>query len=232
MDINNLKSNEVKNESLQLVVEFKSETSKFSDFLNHLEFPVTAYNERGLERFSCLSLIQQKKIIQSLKIYAHFCECAVADGIDVKENSDQFLWWTLRQLQLVPGSDLLSYVKPGMSIEIYNLEGIQIFRTLNLFKHITYSLSELLSYEWWELFSRVPAIEEEMQKWVQATLAGEMGIRKTQLPPHEVFEILGSENKFSGIMKHHLFAPVKNKRGAVSAAVSVFSAYHSWDQIN
>ncbi|NJL24241.1 MAG: hypothetical protein HC902_03040 [Calothrix sp. SM1_5_4] len=68
----------------------------------------------------------------------------------------------MRELGLRPTADLFGELDKSDIIEIYSEEHIQLFRTFNMFECISYSLDELFSYEWWDLFQRDPAITEQL----------------------------------------------------------------------
>lgn len=75
-------------------------------------------------------------------------------------------------------------------IEIYNDEGIQLFRTFNFFETSGYSLTDLLTNEWYLLWERPKTILEAIFKYSQAVMAGELpGVTKMDVPKHIVKEI-------------------------------------------
>lgn len=211
---------------------FKNQSTKFSFFLTQFDISIVPYNSRGLGKFSTLSTEKQQQVINNLNSYMALCERAIKDGINIHNDSDKFLWWTLKEFRLIPSSRLMNFIKPNMTIEIYNLDCIQIFRTLNLFKFISYSLSELLTFEWWELFSRNPEIETLVSQGGLAAVTGKIDIEFANIAAHEVYEVLDGEKKFSGIMKPYLYASVKNREGKQAAGIAAYNAYPSWASIS
>lgn len=51
-------------------------------------------------------------------------------------------------------SDVYEKLDQDRVIEIYNLDNVQVYRSLNFFTFCSYDLSDLLSYEWFELYER------------------------------------------------------------------------------
>lgn len=59
-------------------------------------------------------------------------------------------------------SDFIDKVTEEDIVEIYNLENIQVFRNLKFYETTTYSLSDLLLYDWPELYTRPAKMTEKL----------------------------------------------------------------------
>lgn len=87
-------------------------------------------------------------------------------------------------------NDFWKTVEPHDIIEIYNDEGIQLFRTFNFFETSGYSLTDLLVNEWYVLWERPKYILQEIFKYSHGILTGEMSdVTKMTIPKHLVKEI-------------------------------------------
>ncbi len=75
-------------------------------------------------------------------------------------------------------------------VEIYNLDEIQIFRTLNFFKTCAYSLADLITNEWFMLWERPSFVIERMIETSRGYFSGKNeGIQKMPIPQHVLREI-------------------------------------------
>jgi len=73
-------------------------------------------------------------------------------------------------------------------IEIYNPEGIQLYRSLNFFKTCGYSLLDLCVNEWYILWERPKSIVEKMHKVVGELLSGKKADHAMNVEPHLIRE--------------------------------------------
>lgn len=82
------------------------------------------------------------------------------------------------------------------TVEIYNSDGIQIFRTFNFFKASGYSLLDLLNNEWFILWERPKFVLQRLMEYATNILSGKMtGVIEMQVPSHVVKEISDHESK-------------------------------------
>lgn len=89
-------------------------------------------------------------------------------------NDRQLLWNTLRKLKAVPPSDIIDKIGDGDVIEIYNTEFIQVFRNLNYFDISSYSLVEVFTHQWDELYEREnPGIGQQMMGVALSVISGQ-----------------------------------------------------------
>lgn len=62
----------------------------------------------------------------------------------------------------------------GDIIEIYNPEGVQIYRNFEFFKHVSYSFTELFANEWHVLYERPAFVIEKLIETHQKVKLGEI----------------------------------------------------------
>ncbi|GIL18677.1 MAG: hypothetical protein BroJett040_24280 [Oligoflexia bacterium] len=205
-----------------LVENFRDLTERVSDLLGRQGIKVMPYNQRGIDRFLNLPRSLQESIYSSLEKFYQLCEMAENDGVPFEDSGKSIIWWTLTRLGMVPSSDLMSHIQPGVSIEVYNAENVQIFRTFDILRKISYSLSEIVTYEWWELFERSSFVNQGMIQMAQDAASGKIsGVHYTSFPEHEVREVM-SEEKCSIRMRHLFICPLKDKAGGFAGGISVF----------
>jgi hypothetical protein len=73
-------------------------------------------------------------------------------------------------------------------IEIYNLEGIQLYRSLNFFQTCGYSLLDLCVNEWFVLWERPRAVVEKISKTIEGLITGQKTNPTVEIPPHLIRE--------------------------------------------
>lgn len=136
-----------------------------SDLLVEAGHTVAVFNPLVPSRFPELQVQKQIDIIESLESALRIYGAAIGGGISIKDNR-QMAWWALRELSYRPTSDAFSHIEDRNVIEIYDENHKQVFRTLNFFPCLSYSLDEINTYEWWELYNRDEAVTQVMHKTV------------------------------------------------------------------
>ncbi len=75
------------------------------------------------------------------------------------------------------------------TVEIYDVNGYQVFRTFNFFDTTGYSLMDILTNEWYVLWERPKYVMSGMLEQAADVLSGKRGFSKMNLPPHIVKEV-------------------------------------------
>ncbi len=95
--------------------------------------------------------------------------------------------------------DFWKTVEPHDIIEIYNDEGIQVFRTFNFFTNSSYSITDLLVNEWYVLWERPKFVLQKIFEYSNGILSGEMkGVIKMDIPKHVIKEISSESEALVG----------------------------------
>src|SRR5690606_14370708 len=76
----------------------------------------------------------------------------------------------LKNMHLRAPQSFVDKIDEDDLIEIYNLENIQIFRNLKFYETTTYSLEDLLLYDWPELYSRPKRMTEQLLNLVESVI--------------------------------------------------------------
>lgn len=127
-------------------------------------------------------------ITKRLKIYKDVFQIA-SEQKEIFNNiqEKQLLWFALRSLKLVPPSDFFNILQSNHVVEVY-MGHRQVYRTFNFYSLCSYSLDELETTHWEQLFIRQdPTIVEK----IHAELAVALAERRTvhsQIPCHHVVE--------------------------------------------
>lgn len=149
---------------------------------------IVPYAHPSLPIFSGLPVERQKAILDHFLIYYRILASAETDHIEFNDNL-MLTWWALRELKMKPSSDLFSNLSKTDVIEIYDNEGVQIYRTLNFYNLTTYTMEDMLCTPWYELFSRDSKVTEQLMECMARVLKSEtQGIIHPDVADHVVKE--------------------------------------------
>ena len=207
--------------------EFLIETQNLSILCNKYGFALPSHSATGVTKFLSHPIALRKRILDSCRQFLGFCASAENEGLDLKKNNIQLTWFALKQLNLRPHSDLFNHITDEHIVEVYNENAIQIYRSFNLFQYLSYSISDIFSHEWWELYTRDNVVFDQMLLMNDRLLDGSLtGVVKTNYPDHWVQEIF-SPKKLRATMKHELFTPLNDTSKKNTAFISAFRITHS-----
>jgi hypothetical protein len=193
---------------------------------------ITPYRKSSTQRFLELPDPICKAIVSNLETTISIYASALDNGVDIHKCSLASVWWGMKKLGLKPSSSLFADLTDGDVIEIYNCDNIQIFRTFNLFECLSYSIEELFTYEWWELFYRDSHVTSRIQEVASGLLQGRIRepIRFGNAS-HIVTEIF-SPNRNRAETRLNLMAPLRDYRGAPAGYLSSMRIIHLFTDEN
>lgn len=159
-----------------LVTEFRSLAENVACLLTNEKVRAIPYHESHLPHFSALSSEKKRQACHDIKCYLQSLEAVLAGNGSLRDKRS--LWTALKFFGFTPTSDIFELINAEDAIEIYNAEGLQIWRNLGFMEVCSYSLEEVFCYTWQERYERHP---EAMSKLV--TILENM---KTDRPPRTV----------------------------------------------
>ncbi|WP_291516356.1 hypothetical protein [Bdellovibrio sp. ArHS] len=107
----------------------------------------------GLPHFRALSYEKMAEVVTSITFFKELCEEQIAEGYKLKDNSS-FVWRAFRKLDFVPRADVFNHMTDEDLVEIYSVDNKQLYRNFRFFECCSYTLEELYSVEWWNLYER------------------------------------------------------------------------------
>lgn len=133
-------------------VEHRRQLETLSALLAKKGFNVKPFCDSSLPHFSSLSEPQKAEIHRALCAYNEALQdvSKFDDSIDM----GQFVWRFLLRLGITPSEDLFSTLEGEYFIQIYNSDQFQIFRSLRCFERCSFTLEELTSRSWFDLWER------------------------------------------------------------------------------
>lgn len=166
-----------------------------------------------------LSHSAQYRIEGSLGHLSHAFDLCMTQDID-PWNDTEFFQLSMRALGLSYSSDFLSRLNRGDVVEAYNMDRVQIFRNMRFMEISTYSLLEVLSYEWTQLFERPSHITQLIIKQTERDLWTNNVVIQSQVPRHFIRETLSGAPQVLEA-QHRLFAPLFSGPGRPGGMLSV-----------
>lgn len=145
----------------QVEREFYLKLERFAELIGRFGVSIKALSDTGVERFSQLSRDDQNNIIRNFDGYSSLLQGAAGAGIDLRNERD-LLTYVLPRLGLAASADALETIEQGHIIEVYTEDHIQIFRNIEFMQYCNYSLLDLLSYTFFELYERSPAVTNKL----------------------------------------------------------------------
>lgn len=198
-------------------------TSEFREFADKVcaiaakyDVKITGYHSPELPLYSALSTQKQIEALHMLKTFDLSMEITQSQGGEL-DSQDRSLWGALSALGLVPPSDLFLRLEPGTAIEIYNLDGMQIWRNFTCMQYCSYTLEEVYSIELFTRYKRDPQKTAECIDKVGRLLSGQTPeIFYPEISPH-ILEETCSLEQFSLSVHHKMFSVLKNREGNLAA---------------
>lgn len=136
--------------------------------------------------WAVLPVAAKAQILHGFSQYHNNCRELVISGVSLRDNY-AFLAHSMKRANLFAIEDIRRLLTQDNIVEIYNLEHIQIFRSINFFDYCNYSVLDLLAREWFDLYERLSSITEcVMHEVLEPIKTGK--VRKLTVPLHVLKE--------------------------------------------
>lgn len=164
---------------------------QLSTQLKKLNITIPAFNENEPYLFMNLQEEQINNLSHSLQQTIENLELSIEKTKDQENLNLSQLWTFLADNKLNYPPDLFDYITKGDILEVYNNENKQIFRSYNFFCHCTYTLDELFSTPWPELYYRDPIYILEYMRLLSNLIEKNSKeiLKVTTVPPHWVSQL-------------------------------------------
>ncbi len=107
----------------------------------------------SLPKFGQMALPRQEMSVEALENLCSVYNTMVYEGQDIR-SSLSVIWGAFRVLGLVPPSNLFDKIQSDDIIEIYGFNGLQMFANLRFYEICSYTLEDIYSLTWEELWQR------------------------------------------------------------------------------
>lgn len=182
---------------------------------------VKAYAGERPAYFAGLEPTVQNKVLSRFRQYVDVCQELAATGVSLHDDR-QLLWCMIKKLGLRPSSELFSTLAHGDVVEIYDCaEMVQLYRNLRFYDVCSYSLDDVLSRPWFELYRRDEAVMQKVQDAAGRAIASRStSIVHYAAGVHEMEEI-DSVSMNRNLVENRFLAPLVDAGGQAQAVVNV-----------
>ncbi|MEK7354903.1 MAG: hypothetical protein AAB250_00540, partial [Bdellovibrionota bacterium] len=175
--------------------------------------------DHTFSRYRALPPQQQREALENLRAYQNLLEAAILDGVPLASKDHSLAWWALKNFGWRPPSDFFANLTPSDHLEIYDQSHRQVFRPLRLFDFFSYTIEELVTHQWYELFDHEGGSMDDLVERAKALL--ESTDHSTMLingEPHWVEEKF-SEHRNRINMSVRLAAPLRGFGNTVAGYI-------------
>lgn len=188
------------------------------------------FHDASLPYFQKLSSDARAALTRQVTEYVDVMSESSIEDRSVLRNS-RTLWRMLGRLRWRPAPDLFESLRDEFVIEIYDADGLQIFRSFNFFPLCTYTLEEIYTLPWFELYDRDEARFGQTLDIVRDVLTQpQLGTRPMVGGVHEVRERKGPVRRCTTI-RPEVISPLHDSGGDVCGFVHSFSPLSWVDRI-
>lgn len=183
----------LENDNVDQINQFIDLSTRIARFGKSIGISIVPFRDPQLPYFSRLASAQKKSILTDLQNFGDICELTVQSGASLRDNG-QLIWNCLRKFNLRPTSDLFQFIPDGNVVEIHSTENKQIFCSFSFYHCCSYSLEELHSFPWNQLYSRDEESNEYLIGIAAAMFRGELkGVVPMTVKPHKIRELYSQQ---------------------------------------
>lgn len=183
-------------------------------------YTVNPFRESNWVRFRTLPMPTIQKICANFSAYYEIYERVLAQEGSPNEES-RLTWSALRKYQLLPCEGFFEQITEEDIIEFYDSNGVQIFHNTNFFDVCNYTLAEVFTYDFSELWNRDASLVQEIWKVATQAFSGQLHkVVDANIPEHILVERF-SDSRSTISLRFRKFAPLFHKDGRVGALASV-----------
>ena len=130
---------------------YRRQLEDLSTLLGHFGYSIKAYKDSNLPFFQKLSPAYQQNVLKALDAYLYALR---AEYLQEKFSAERFVVQFLFRIGIVPTDDLNDTIRNERYIQIYNSDQIQIFRSLACYERCSFTLEQMTTRPWYELWER------------------------------------------------------------------------------
>lgn len=169
--------------------------------------------------FSKMSVQAQKSCLTSATHYLNSLASIKESGWSLTDEK-RSLWVALKFFGLRPTSDLLDLIEKSDAVEVYDLNGLQIWRNYRFMEVCSYTVEEIFCYPWDQRYYRDPEASAGVLKALQEFLT--MPNIQTVNPRFEnTLTELFSSKRYVINVRHDYLSPLHTEGGQLSGFVVI-----------
>jgi len=181
------------------ITRFRAAIEQLAAYAKTEEMAISPYESRPLSTFKQLPESTAQQVVHALEDYCATLSQVKADHEHLRYNLNS-VWLTLRKLDWRTESNFFNRLQREDIVELYTLEGLQIFRSFHFFQHTSYDLETLFSKPWFELFNRPASVLDIYNEAFKRIRSGELdGTEELDCPRHIVREKIEGHTMLTSI---------------------------------
>lgn len=176
-----------------------------------------------LQKFNNMPIEKQLKKFYRFEGYYEHCREIVSQGYSLKDKKTSIKAFMKKYgLKFANEDDVFEVMDQQTFIEIYDLDFIQCYRSIDFLNATSHSMMALETCEWWDLFERSTYIGDQIMSVVQSIYSG--AVREPVYMPVESHTVkeLGSTSPLSSQADIILYGPVYDERGLFQGGLHLF----------
>lgn len=188
------------------------ELESFKTRLGDKGSKVVSYSPLSIETLRTKTLDQKRSILRIIRDYNNLINPIIEEDPSVLDNEIDLLKAVVKDLRLIVDEGIWEKIEKDDIVEIYNCDVIQIYRSLSQMNLCGYTLLDVLTHEFYELYERSLPINEQM---LEAT--------------RKVFEGPASGFSLSGMIPKHLMREIfSSNRGVFEIEFKYICPVYHW----
>ncbi|MEO5668307.1 MAG: hypothetical protein ABIR96_09630 [Bdellovibrionota bacterium] len=154
----------VSNHEPEIVPELRSLAAR----IGRLGPQVEATSPVSVRDYLALSRPEQEKVRKNIDALDEVLLCFGEGQADTRRAAKR----ALDKYKMRVRDEDIDLIMQDDVVEMYSIDGLQIFRNLEFFNYCRYSLLEVMMYEWFALYERASFVEKDLHQWQVDVLKG------------------------------------------------------------
>lgn len=181
----------LKNDSVENTLLFRKLIDRLHFILKCNDINVEGYNSQALTTFENFDFVSQEKVLSDLHQYILICEKAIDNNIHLR-SSKKFLKHCLNEFGVKAPESVYDRINDDEIIEAYNMEEIQVFRSVAFMDLCNYTVADVLLFEWYKLYDRPESVNQAISKSIETAILSTNDIVMCDIPVHCMTEKFAS----------------------------------------
>ncbi|MDG0815880.1 hypothetical protein [Bdellovibrio svalbardensis] len=133
------------------LLNYRSDLEELSALLACFGYNIVPYRDAELPDFQSLPSNQRTDVSKALNIYLQTLKSEYMSG---QFSGEKFVLQFLFRMGILPSEDLSGSIRNEKYIQIYSRDQLQIFRSLDCYERCSFTLEQLTTRPWFDLWSR------------------------------------------------------------------------------
>jgi len=171
---------------LSYEAELLRELRAFRDLMETRGTRVVTHTDRALSRFRSMPSEEQFKILSGFRSYSQLVMAVVSQDPECLRDETKLLRGVFKYLKLMVSEEFFATVDKDTIVEVYDTNYVQVYRSLGFMDVCSYSLLDLLTHAFFELYERSTSVNEYIISSVDVLMkrGTQAGVSLADIPKH------------------------------------------------